>query len=305
MDVRYLKTFVALAEAGNVTRTAERLDYAPSSVAGHVHALETELGLTLLERSGRGIALTPAGRAFLPEARRIVEAERAAIAKVRGAILPASSVSVGTAASLAAFVVPRAVARVRAKRPDLSVSTRQGLCSEQVLAVREGQLDLAFTLDSPDALRRLRDASMASEVFAPVQIVAVASPRHRVSKLHHVEPASLEGETLIDTEPGCSYREAFAAYLDDAGVRIGTRLDFDNFEAIRRCAIDGVGVAIVPRFVVAEALAEGTLVELQLHAPGEFAISATWRPAALSEAAQDLLDAVRIESSALNPAHAA
>lgn len=56
--MRYLKTFVALAEAGNVTRTAERLDYAPSSVTGHVHALETELGLTLLERNGRGIAFT-------------------------------------------------------------------------------------------------------------------------------------------------------------------------------------------------------------------------------------------------------
>jgi DNA-binding transcriptional LysR family regulator len=249
--------------------------------------------------------LSAAGQAFLPEARRIVEAEREAIAKVRAATVPASTISVGTAAGLATFVIPRALARVRAKRPDLSVSTRQGLCGEQVLAVREGQLDLAFTLDSPDALRRFRDASMVSEVFAPVRIVAVASPRHRVSKLRQIDARSLEGETLIDTEPGCSYREAFAGFLDAAGVRIGTRLDFDNFEAIRRCAADGVGVAIVPRFVVAEALADGTLVELPLHAPGEFAISATWRPAALGEAARDLLDAVRVESLALSPAHAA
>jgi DNA-binding transcriptional LysR family regulator len=305
MDVRYLKTFVALARIGNVTRTAERLDYAPSSVTGHVRVLEDELGLPLMHRAGRGIALTAAGRAFLPEAERIVEAERAALARIRAAIVPASTVALSSAASLAAFILPRALARARAERPDLSVSSRQGMCTDHLLAVRDGELDLALTLESREQLGRARDASMTTEILAYVPIVAVAAAGHRVARLGRVEPASLNGETLIETEPGCSYREAFTAFLDDAGVRIGTRLDFENFEAIRRCAIDGVGIAIVPRFVVGDALDEGTLVELPLRAPGEFAIAATWRPAALTDAARTVLDAARIESAALCPPHAA
>jgi len=171
--------------------------------------------------------------------------------------------------------------------------------------VRDGDLDFAITLESRERLARAAEPALTTEIFADVPIVAVAAANHRVARLARVEPASLNGETLIDTEPGCSYREAFTAFLDDAGVRIGTRLDFESFEAIRRCAIDGVGVAIVPRFVVADALATGALVELPLRAPGEFAIAATWRPAALSDAARTVLDAMRAESAALCAPHAA
>ena len=81
--------------------------------------------------------------------------------------------------------------------------------------------------------------------------------------------------------------------LDAAGVRVGARLDFDNYDAIRRCAIDGIGVAIVPRFVVADAIRAGTLVELPIRVPGDFVITATWLPAAHVAAVQDVLVAAR------------
>jgi DNA-binding transcriptional LysR family regulator len=296
MDVRYLKTFVALAEARNVTRTAERLDYAPSSVTAHVHALEHEVGFPLMERTGRGIALTGAGRAFLSHAKRIIDAERTAIAELRTAGVPATTVSVGSAGSIAAFILPRVVARVRAADPHVSISTRQGQCTDHLPAVAAGELDIAFTLERQGDLERQRDATMATETLAPVAIVAVAAPHHRVARLAHVDASALSGETLIDSEPGCSYREAFAAYLDDAGVQVGARIEFDNFEPIRRCAIDGVGVALVPRFVVADALEAGTLVELPLRAPGQFVIAATWRPAGLTAAARAVLEAARAET---------
>ncbi len=293
MDVRYLKTFVALAETRNVTRTAERLDYAPSSVAAHVHALEGELGVALIERAGRGIDLTSAGRAFLAHARRMVDAERSAIADVRAGSIPAGTLTIGAAASVAAFVLPRILERVHARRPDLSASTRQGLCDDHIAAVRRGELDLAFTVESRGQLDRLRDAATQTEIFAGVPIVAAAAPSHRLARLAHVAPADFAGETLVDSEAGCSYREAFAAMLDEAGVRVGARLDFDNFDAIRRCAIDGIGVAIVPRFVVADAIGAGTLVELPIRGPGDFVITATWLPAARVAAVQDVLAAAR------------
>ncbi len=295
MDVRYLKTFVALAETRNVTRTAERLDYAPSSVAAHVHALEGEIGVALVERAGRGIDLTDAGRAFLVHAQRIVDAERSAIADVRAGALPAGTVTIGAAASFAAFVLPRIFERLHGQHPGLSasISTRQGLCGDHVAAVRRGELDLAFMVESRAQFERLRDASTASEVFGSVAIVAAAAPAHRLARLARVEPADLAGETLLDSEAGCSYREAFAALLDEAGVRVGARLDFDNYDAIRRCAIDGLGIAIVPRFVVADAIAAGTLVELSIGAPGDFVVAATWSRAGQSAAVHDVLAAAR------------
>jgi DNA-binding transcriptional LysR family regulator len=293
MDVRYLKTFVALAETRNVTRTAERLDYAPSSVAAHVHALEGEVGVPLIERAGRGIDLTAAGRTFLGHAKRMVDAERNAIADLRAGAIPAGTLTIGSAASLAAFVLPRILERLHAHRPGLSVSTRQGLCDDHIAAVRRGELDLAFSVEARAQLERLRDGTTATEVFCTVPIVAAAAPSHRLARLERVEPSDFAGETLVVCEPGCSYREAFAAVLDDAGVRAGALLDFDNLDAIRRCAIDGLGVAIVPRYVVADAVDAGTLVELPIRAPGDFVIAATWLPAARSAAVQDVLAAAR------------
>ncbi len=293
MDVRYLKTFVALAETRNVTRTAERLDYAPSSVAAHVHALEGEVGVPLIERAGRGIDLTAAGRTFLRHAKRMVDAERNAIADLRAGAIPPGTLTIGSAASLAAFVLPRIIERVHAHRPELSVSTRQGQCDDHVAAVRRGELDLAFSIESRAQLERLRDGTTATEIFAPVPIVAAAAPTHRLARLERVEPGDFAGETLVVCEPGCSYREAFAAVLDDAGVQPGALLDFDNLDAIRRCAIDGLGVAIVPRYVVADAVERGTLVELPIRAPGDFVVAATWLPAARSAAVQDVLAAAR------------
>lgn len=296
MDVRYLKTFVALAETRNVTRTAERLDYAPSSVAAHVHALEGEVGVPLIERAGRGIDLTPAGRTFLGHAKRMVDAERSAIADLRAGALPPGTLTIGSASSLAAFVLPRILERVHAHRPALSISTRQGLSDDHVAAVRRGELDLAFTLEARAHLERLRDASTATEVFSTVPIVAAAAPSHRLARLERVEPRDFARETLIVCEAGCSYREAFAAVLDEAGVRPGPLLDFDNLDAIRRCAIDGLGIAIVPRYVVADAVDAGTLVELPIRAPGDFVIAATWLPSARSAAVEDVLAAARAAS---------
>lgn len=291
MDVRYLKTFVALAETRNVTRTAERLDYAPSSVAAHVHALEGEVGVALIERAGRGIDLTAAGRTFLGHAKRIVDAERTALADLRADAIPAGTLTIGSAASIAAFILPRILERVHAARPGLSASTRQGECTDHLGAVRRGELDLAFTVEARGQIERLRDGSTATEIFSPVPIVAAAAPGHRLARLEHVEPSDFAGETLI-SEPG-SYREAFASVLDAAGVRAGARLDFDNFDAIRRCAIDGVGVAIVPRFVVADAVDGGTLVQLPIRTPSDFVIAATWLPAARVAAVADALAAAR------------
>ncbi len=300
MDVRYLKTFVALAESGNVTRTAEHLDYAPSSVAAHVHALEDEVGVTLIERSGRGITLTEAGRAFVPHAKRIVDAERHAIAVARSA-RPSTTVTVGSAASFSAHILPRVIARVRASRPDVSISIRGGQCREILDAMRNGDVDVTFTVDRRHVADRMRNDTFASEALWMVPILTVVSPQHRLAGLDRVDVSALQGETLLDSEPGCCYREAFAACLEDAGVEVGTRFDFDSFEPIVRLALDGIGVALVPQFVVADKLAAGTLVELPLRAPGDFAIIAMWRRGAANDALELILSATRAEAAQLAP----
>ena len=175
-------------------------------------------------------------------------------------------------------MLPRILERVHAHNPGLSASTRQGLCDDHIDAVRRGELDLAFAVETRGQIDRLRDPSTETEIF---NRVPDRRPSRRRTGWHGsggVEPADFAGETLIDSEGGCSYREAFAAMLDSAGVRVGARLDFDNYDAIRRCAIDGIGVAIVPRFVVADAIRAGTLVELPIRVPGDFVITATWLP---------------------------
>lgn len=293
MDVRNLRTFVALAETGNLTRTAERLDYAPSSVSAHVQALEEELGVELVQRAGRGLALTESGRAFLAHAQRIVAAERAAIADVR-AVFPPASLTVGAATSIVAYGLPGVLERFRAQHPGVSVAVRQGPGSEHRAAVARGELDLS--IDFVDERVRERDGAAAVELLGDVEIVCVVRPGHRLAQRGALGLRALAGETLIVTDPTCSYGEAFIAALDAAKVQPGPLIELDNFEAIRRLTFDGLGAAVIPRYVVDDALRAGTLVALPIPEPDRaFGIAAAWRPDLLRPALAALLDASRTE----------
>jgi DNA-binding transcriptional LysR family regulator len=291
MDLTQLRSLLEFADTGSITRAAERLNYAPSSVSAHLRAIESEVGIELTERIGRGIGLTNAGRAFVPHAKRIVDAVSAAVMNARET--RRSALTIAGAQSYVGYVLPYAARELSELGMTLTIRTLLS-CSDNVRGVVDGEHDVGVTLDARDALTRGRsDPRIAFEVLGDAPIAIVAAPAHPVVRSAAGSLDALHGTTIIDTEPGCYYREAFAHLLDAAEIDIADRISSDDFAAIRALARAGAGVAVVPWWVVADELRAGTLVELPLPRPVDFVCTATWRRDRESEALERVLAVLR------------
>ncbi|MCK8785647.1 LysR family transcriptional regulator [Roseomonas sp. NAR14] len=146
IELRHLRYFVAVAEAGSVTRAAERLGIQQPPLSQQIRALEAALGVTLFERTARTIRLNGAGAAFLPEARRLLDEARAAVRRLRRlARGEQGELVVGFTSSAALHPrLPRLLRRFREANPLVALALRENTTRDLLEAVDRREMDLAF-----------------------------------------------------------------------------------------------------------------------------------------------------------------
>jgi DNA-binding transcriptional LysR family regulator len=214
VEVRQLRCFVAVADELHFGRAAERLHVAQPAVSQQLGRLERELGVRLLERTSRRVALTGDGRRLLGEAR----AALAAVDRIRAV---AADLSAGRAAVLRVGTTPgvgarlsRAAAKLRAAVPDLTLTLVDGTIAAHTAALRAGELDIALVRGAAGA-RGLQ----AVEVWHdPLQVLLPAA--HPAAAAPAVPVAALAELTLRlpDRASDPALRDTLLAVCRDAGV---------------------------------------------------------------------------------------
>lgn len=124
MDTDRIASFVATADAGVLSRAAERLNVKVSTISRHVSELETELGVVLFHRTGRGVRLTPAGERFLERGRQVLRELELARAEARGTFVEASTVRLSSPPDLAQYLLPPVLAGLARAYPKLTIHSR-------------------------------------------------------------------------------------------------------------------------------------------------------------------------------------
>ena len=145
METARCRAFLTAAESGSFSAAAELLGYTPSGVSQLVSALENELGVSLLSRSKRGVALTPSGESLLPAAREMLRQEqrlREQAAELKG--LAMGSVTIATYASIARLWLPEVIRDFRADYPQIGSDVVEGIWQELHQMVGERRADMAF-----------------------------------------------------------------------------------------------------------------------------------------------------------------
>jgi DNA-binding transcriptional LysR family regulator len=192
MELRQLRYFVAVAEELHFRRAAARLHMSQPPLSNQVRLLEEELGCPLMIRSRRRVELTPAGAAFLRDARTL-------LADVDDAVQTAQRIHAGRAGTLRiSFVgsallslVPAVVRRYRAARPDVELQLRERSTEEQLRELRGGTVDIALVplpVDAPD---------LRTEVLRRERTVAALPATHPLAQLKRVPLRSLAAEPLV------------------------------------------------------------------------------------------------------------
>ncbi len=271
MDLRQLATFRAVATGLSFTRAAVELGYAQSSVSAQVQALESELGVPLFDRLGRRVTLTESGRRLLPYAERMLALAEETRGAVVGEVEPMGSVTFSAPETLCTYRLPVLLSTFRSRYPGVQLAFRPLPSADTRRAVSEGTVDVAFVLDEP-----VRGTGLSVERLVAETLLVLAPPCHRLARSPRVVPADLEGETVLLTEEGCTYRGLFLRALASEGVYPGAVLEFGSVEAIKQCVIAGMGVTVLPEVAVTAEVADGRLAVLRWHEGLRMATQVVW-----------------------------
>ncbi len=261
MTLRQLEVFLAVVRAGSFRRAAEALHASQPALSQHLRELEDELGARLLDRLGRRVSPTEAGRLFADHARRalaMLAGARQALAELQG--LRRGVLALGASTTPGIYVLPAVVGAFRARYPGIELSLRIANSRLVEERIRAGELDLGVVGGHGLAPgERCLTAGLVDEL-----VLAVA-PDHPWAGRREVPPARLAGERLLVREEGSATRRVTERALERAGIPWRLAMELDHPEAIKQAVIAGVGVAFLSVHAVRGDVAAGRLRVLRLR----------------------------------------
>jgi len=245
MELRHLRYFVAVAEAGSLTVAAEqRLHTSQPSLSRQIRDLESELGVQLLTRRARGIELTPAGRAFLDHARLVLSQVDAASEAARRVAHPSKPCfTMGFLTGHELKWMPEALRILRHELPNIDVMVSSQYSPLLADGLSKGRVDAAF-------LRRERGVpELAYRVLVKEQLMVVLPSDHRLAALKAISPRDLVGETFVtvsDTAP--VLRAVIDNYLKRSGINITPAHEADHLAMGMSLIASTGGVGLLPAY---------------------------------------------------------
>lgn len=270
VTVHQLRLLVAVVERGGFSRAADALGLSQPAISHQLKALSTSVGLPLLEVVGRRVRLTQAGELLHEHARRILaefQGAGAALDELRG--LERGSIRLAGDTTVGTYVLPDLLGAFKHEHPSVEVSlavdNRQGVFRRLVAG------DVDFVVSG----RRWEDAPMPLIVrpFLANELIAIASPRHRLARRSRVTLAQLAAEPFIVREPGSGTRETAEETLRAAGLAVRPVIELASNGAIKRAVAQDLGVSILSRYATALELQIGNLVELPVE---DFPLRRQW-----------------------------
>jgi LysR family hca operon transcriptional activator len=247
MELRHLRYFIAVAEAGSVTVAAEkRLHTAQPSLSRQLRDLETEVGAPLFTRGPRGVALTHAGRAFLIHARLAVSQATEAVQAARRAARPARAVfSVGFLTGQEIDWLPHVTRSLRAELPKIEFKVMSMFSPDLAEALQNGEIDLGFLRVEPKP-------DVTFVVIAKEPIVVILPSDHPLAEDSAIDPKALKGETLVGfSDFAMVLRRVVEGYLVQKGIALTPSHRVENVATVLSLVASLRGVALMPAYVEA------------------------------------------------------
>lgn len=262
MELRQLITFRTVASTLNFSRAAEVLSYVPSNVTMQMKALEDELGVRLFDRLGKQLVLTTAGQRFLTHVQSVLDQLEEAKTVVHDNEVLSGTLTISANEVICAYRLPAVFQLFRSRHPGVRLIFRSVPNQELKQTLFEGSADVVFMLDEP-----IRSSGLAVEPLLEETFRLFAAPDHPLAKRTVLPLEDFHEEVFLTNEKGCPYRTMFDRSFEKEGIDSITYLEFQSAEAIKQCAISGIGIAFLPEIVVEAEVERGELVALPWQIP--------------------------------------
>jgi LysR family hydrogen peroxide-inducible transcriptional activator len=253
ISVRQLHYFLSLVQAGSFSRAADTVGVTQSTLSAAIQALEAELGVTLIDRTGRRMQLLPAGEDFLARARDIVarieelpeharQAERPLTTRLRLGVIP----------SVAPFFLPKVLPATANAFPELQLTVREGLTRSLLESLRSGTLDVALVAHPYD-LDEFEMAEIGHDPF----FLAVRRD-HALANRDRVDADDVLDEPFLLLESGHCLREHVMAAIGSKPAQSGGDVHATSIMTLVQLVQFGMGVTLLPELAVEANVARGT-----------------------------------------------
>ncbi len=241
MELRPLRSFIAAAEDGNISRAAARLHLTQPALSRQIKGLEDELGVTLLERGAHSFSLTPAGQVLLRDGRLLLERAEALEQRVKAAA-KAQTLRVGYSPSLSARILSPAIEAFTQVHPKARVDLFDMTSTEMLDALQKGTLDLVITVPP---MKELPDVAWT---VVQEQNWRVAMPRqHPLVKQSTISPSAMNDQRLVvyNQKEYPDYWALISAFFREHKINARIASECDGLTSLISAVDAGLGMALV------------------------------------------------------------
>jgi DNA-binding transcriptional LysR family regulator len=252
MELRQLRTFVAVAELRHFARAASLCNLSQPAVSHQIALLEEEVGSKLLNRAARRVSLTVAGEVLLEEARRILGAVDRAHERMqevaRGSV---GRIRLGATPTPGLYLLPPLLATYRSDHESYDLRFEIGPIHAIAERVARNDLDMAIVAGA------LPSGELQARSLSQDELVIIAPPNSPLTRARTAKPTQLEAETWLLREEGSDTRRQTSTWWHRHRLAPIRTMTFDNPDAIKRAVMADLGIAMVSRLTVAEDLTRG------------------------------------------------
>ena len=258
MNTKYLLTLKAILETGSFQKAADSLNYTQSTVTFQMKQLEEELSIKLFEKIGRKMVLTQAGKDILPCFESILQAEEQIGNYGKKLSELTGTLRLAIPDSILIYNLQPFIRAFSQKAPRVQLVINSIPSGEINRSIVDGTADLGVNCE-----KDLYPDTVVHKKLGTYQAMLVASPEADSRLLDFVTPHQRKPVSLICNEPEGYYQMDMDRYLEARDIRLEPYMKLQSIEAVKRCVMSNLGLAVVPTYSVEEELKNGSLIPVK------------------------------------------
>jgi DNA-binding transcriptional LysR family regulator len=265
MELHQLRSFVALADLGGIASVSEKLSLSPPAIHKQLKLLEAELGVQLYEKCGRSLRLTQAAELLLPYCRNLLAEHDTAVAAIREwQGLKRGIIRIGAGPATSVHLLPGLLRTYRRAFPEIDIVVETGNSVSLIEQLRTGSLDLALLVSSQQPV----DPSLSVEGTWDMEFVFLSNLEHAPRRCRVSE---LRKFPFILFRKGSRMQDAIDRYFSELDFHPRVIMAFDNADAIKAMIGAGLGVSLLPFWIVHADLRQRALTVIRQRERSLFA----------------------------------
>jgi DNA-binding transcriptional LysR family regulator len=260
INLHHLRLFAAVVDHGGFTKAAAKLNLSQPAISKSLNELERQLGVNLLDRAGRSIRLTDAGRTLHARARELFGIEIAAeqeLRELRG--LKRGTLRIAASTTIATYLLPPYLGRFHLRHPGVRIQTTSANTRSVLRMLLEFRVDVAL-VEGPVSSHRV-----AVHPWREDELIVIAPPDHPLRARSTINVQDLANHVVLVREPGSGTRAVTEQSLALHGVRLTKTMRVGGTEAIKQAVAAGLGLAMVSRAAAADQLMLGRIAVLAIE----------------------------------------